>query len=293
MGLGKTIQAISYILSIRHAMGKLCDFLPFLVVAPLSTIENWRAEFATWAPDLNVVCYNGDKVSRDRIRDLEFFVDERDLESDSSSDDESSDSDRVRKPKKLRRTVKFDILLSSYEFILKDSKYLKGFDWESMIIDEGHRLKNEKGLSFQQLKEFKPRHIVLLTGTPMQNNIGELFTLLNFLDGRYVKEALEEKFSNLTGEEKVSELHTLLQPHILRRVKTDVLRELPEKVELIVPVSMTDLQRECYKAVLTKNSAALVQSNKRTMKVLNNVLNGLKIQVSDFLLTLLQAFTSA
>lgn len=281
MGLGKTIQAISYVLSLRHAMQNNCDYLPFLVVAPLSTLENWKKEFFLWAPDLNVICYTGDVESRAIIRNFEFYLDKGSdvLSSNDNYDsdlDPSSSSNSSESPEPLKdKIAKFDVLLTSYNFSMSDAKFLRAFEWESLIIDEGHRLKNEKAKAFQQLSKYRVRHRVIITGTPMQNNIKELFTLLHFIDNKHNISELERKFESLENQEQVRELHKLLKPHILRRMKSDVLKELPKKVEIIVPISMTDLQQQCYREILTGNFKTLVQGNKGSPSKLNNVLSGL------------------
>ena len=167
MGLGKTIQTVSFLYSLYkegHCKG------PFLVSAPLSTIVNWEREFEFWAPDMYVVTYMGDKDARIVIREHEF----------------SFDDGAIRGGPKAGRmkqgtTVKFHVLLTSYELISIDSTCLGSVDWAVLVVDEAHRLKNNQSKFFRVLTGYKLGYKLLLTGTPLQNNLEELFHLLNFL----------------------------------------------------------------------------------------------------------------
>ena len=167
MGLGKTIQTVSFLYSLYkegHCKG------PFLVSAPLSTIVNWEREFEFWAPDMYVVTYMGDKDARIVIREHEF----------------SFDDGAIRGGPKAGRmkqgtNVKFHVLLTSYELISIDSTCLGSVDWAVLVVDEAHRLKNNQSKFFRILSGYKLGYKLLLTGTPLQNNLEELFHLLNFL----------------------------------------------------------------------------------------------------------------
>ncbi|WOL15184.1 hypothetical protein Cni_G23965 [Canna indica] len=234
MGLGKTISACAFISSLY---GEFKAKLPSLVLVPLSTMPNWLAEFSLWAPHLNVVEYHGCAKARSVIRQYEWHA------SDPNKSDRSS------------KSYKFNVLLTTYEMVLVDTSHLRGISWEVLIVDEGHRLKNSSSKLFGLLNTFSFEHRVLLTGTPLQNNIGEMYNLLNFLQPVSFPSllAFEEKFNDLTTAEKVDELKKLVAPHMLRRLKKDAMQNIPPKTERMVPVELTSIQAEYYRAMLTKN----------------------------------------
>ncbi|XP_051119947.1 CHD3-type chromatin-remodeling factor PICKLE-like [Andrographis paniculata] len=274
MGLGKTIQSIAFLSS-------LCEenLSPHLVVAPLSTLRNWEREFATWAPHINVVMYVGTAQARSIIREYEFYL------------------PKDQKKKKKRRSgqvgsedkqdrIKFDVLLTSYEMINMDSTSLKPIKWECMIVDEGHRLKNKDSKLFSMLTQYSSRHRVLLTGTPLQNNLDELFMLMHFLDaGKFGSlEDFQEEFKDINQEEQIERLHKLLAPHLLRRVKKDVMTELPPKKELILRVELSSKQKEYYKAILTRNYQILTRKGGAQISLINVVMELRKLCCHPFML---------
>nr|CAD1819092.1 unnamed protein product [Ananas comosus var. bracteatus] len=234
MGLGKTVSACAFMSSLY------CEFrakLPCLILVPLSTMPNWLAEFASWAPHLNVVEYHGGAKARSIIRQYEWHA-----------------SDPIGSGK-ATKAYKFNVLLTTYEMVLADACHLRSVSWEVLLVDEGHRLKNSGSKLFSMLNTFSFQHRVLLTGTPLQNNIGEMYNLLNFLqpDSFPCLLAFEEKFNDLTTAEKVEELKKLVSPHMLRRLKRDAMQNIPPKTERMVPVELTSIQAEYYRAMLTKN----------------------------------------
>ncbi|KZV93790.1 hypothetical protein EXIGLDRAFT_645875 [Exidia glandulosa HHB12029] len=262
MGLGKTVQMTTLLgLLVKHH-----DAFPLLVIVPNSTLSNWLREFERWAPNVRVVPFYGEGKSRDIIKKYELYHD--------------------YVPKGYTSS-KFHVLLSTYESFtnVKDGyavftavKY-----WEAIVVDEGQRLKSDASLLFRRLTSLNARHRILMTGTPLNNNIRELFNLMNFLDPKEWADlpALEEKYSELT-EESVKELHERLKPYFLRRTKADVLK-LPPKNELIVPVSMSALQKTVYKSVIGQNAEllqALLQgkngAKNNKAKKLNNILMQLR-----------------
>ncbi|KAF2286829.1 hypothetical protein GH714_031186 [Hevea brasiliensis] len=234
MGLGKTVSACAFISSLYF---EFKASLPCLVLVPLSTMPNWLAEFALWAPNLNVVEYHGCAKARALIRQYEWHA---------------SDPNEMNKK---TAACKFNVLLTTYEMVLADSSYLRGVPWEVLVVDEGHRLKNSGSKLFSLLNTFSFQHRVLLTGTPLQNNIGEMYNLLNFLQPASFPSlsSFEEKFNDLTTAEKVEELKKLVAPHMLRRLKKDAMQNIPPKTERMVPVELTSIQAEYYRAMLTKN----------------------------------------
>ncbi|XP_074326394.1 protein CHROMATIN REMODELING 4-like isoform X2 [Apium graveolens] len=234
MGLGKTVSAGAFLSSLYFEFKAT---LPCLVLVPLSTMPNWMAEFSLWAPDLNVVEYHGSAKARAMIREYEWHA--------------SNPSGFSRKTV----SYKFNVLLTTYEMVLVDSSYLRAVPWEVLVVDEGHRLKNSSSKLFGMLNTFKFQHRVLLTGTPLQNNIGEMYNLLHFLQPDLFPSlsSFEEKFNDLATAEKVEELKKLVAPHMLRRLKKDVMQNIPPKTERMVPVELSSIQAEYYRAMLTKN----------------------------------------
>ncbi|XP_007551420.1 chromodomain-helicase-DNA-binding protein 3 isoform X4 [Poecilia formosa] len=263
MGLGKTIQTIVFLYSLfkeGHTKG------PFLVSAPLSTIINWEREFEMWAPDFYVVTYTGDKDSRAIIRENEFTFD---------------DSIKAgKKAFKLRREapIKFHVLLTSYELVTIDQTALKSIDWACLVVDEAHRLKNNQSKFFRRLNDYKIDYKLLLTGTPLQNNLEELFHLLNFLTPNRFNnlEGFLEEFADISKEDQIKKLHDLLGPHMLRRLKADVFKNMPAKTELIVRVELSPMQKKYYKLILTKNFEALNSKGGGNQVSLLNIMMDLK-----------------
>ncbi|XP_063755463.1 LOW QUALITY PROTEIN: chromodomain-helicase-DNA-binding protein 4-like [Eleginops maclovinus] len=264
MGLGKTVQTAVFLYSLYkegHSKG------PFLVSAPLSTIINWEREFEMWAPDMYVVTYVGDKDSRAVIRENEFSFEDNAIRG-------GKKASRMRKDS----SVKFHVLLTSYELITIDMAILGSIDWACLVVDEAHRLKNNQSKFFRVLNNYPLQHKLLLTGTPLQNNLEELFHLLNFLTPeRFSKlEIFLEEFADIAKEDQIKKLHDMLGPHMLRRLKADVFKHMPSKTELIVRVELSPLQKKYYKFILTKNFEALNTKGGGNQVSLLNVVMDLK-----------------
>ncbi|KAJ7356681.1 SNF2-family ATP dependent chromatin remodeling factor snf21 [Mycena albidolilacea] len=231
MGLGKTIQTISLITFLIESK-KMNG--PYLVIVPLSTMTNWSGEFAKWAPSLKVVAYKGNPAQR---RALQGEL----------------------------RVGYFHVLLTTYEYIIKDRPILCKIKWLHMIIDEGHRMKNTQSkLTVTLTTYYHSRYRLLLSGTPLQNNLTELWSLLNFTLPRIFNSVksfddwFNTPFANsgtgdkieLSEEEAllvIRRLHKVLRPFLLRRLKKDVESELPDKVEKVIKVRMSALQSQMYK----------------------------------------------
>ncbi|PON99206.1 histone H3-K9 methyltransferase [Trema orientale] len=273
MGLGKTIQSIAFLASLFED-----NISPHLVVAPLSTLRNWEREFATWAPQMNVVMYVGSSQARAVIREYEFYFpkSQKKLKKKKSGPVSESKQDRI----------KFDVLLTSYEMINLDTASLKPIKWECMIVDEGHRLKNKDSKLFSSMKQYASNHRVLLTGTPLQNNLDELFMLMHFLDaGKFGSlEEFQEEFKDINQEEQISRLHKMLAPHLLRRVKKDVMKDLPPKKELILRVELSSKQKEYYKAILTRNYQILTRRGGAQISLINVVMELRKLCCHPYML---------
>lgn len=228
MGLGKTLQTISFLGYLRHIMGITG---PHLVVVPKSTLDNWKREFTRWTPEVNVLVLQGAKEERAEL------IQER-------LKDES-----------------FDVCITSYEMILREKSHLKQFAWEYIIIDEAHRIKNEQSSLAQVIRLFNSRNRLLITGTPLQNNLHELWALLNFLlpDVFGESEAFDQWFSGQDRDQDtvVQQLHRVLRPFLLRRVKADVEKSLLPKKEVNLYVGMSEMQVKWYQKILEKDIDAV------------------------------------
>uniref|UniRef100_A0A8C1GE45 Chromodomain helicase DNA binding protein 5 n=1 Tax=Cyprinus carpio TaxID=7962 RepID=A0A8C1GE45_CYPCA len=264
MGLGKTVQTIVFLYSLYkegHSKG------PFLVSAPLSTIINWEREFEMWAPDFYVVTYTGDKDSRAVIRENEFTF-------------EDSTVKLGRKVFRMKKDtpIKFHVLLTSYELITIDQAVLGSIAWACLVVDEAHRLKNNQSKFFRILNGYRIYYKLLLTGTPLQNNLEELFHLLNFLTPERFNnlEGFLEEFADISKEDQIKKLHDLLGPHMLRRLKADVFKNMPAKTELIVRVELSPMQKKYYKFILTRNFEALNSKGGGNQVSLLNIMMDLK-----------------
>ena len=218
---------------------------PYLVIVPLSTMPNWISEFAKWAPAVNVLTYKGSPAVRKNL----------------------ADEMRATNPK-------FQVCLTTYEFIIRDRLALAKPRWVHMIIDEGHRMKNTQSkLSVTLQQHYVTRHRLILTGTPLQNNLPELWALLNFVLPKVFNsvqsfdEWFNAPFANTGGQDKIAlneeeqllvirRLHKVLRPFLLRRLKKDVESDLPDKVERIIKVKMSALQLKLYRQM--KDHGALV-----------------------------------
>nr|XP_057903220.1 chromodomain-helicase-DNA-binding protein 4a isoform X4 [Doryrhamphus excisus] len=264
MGLGKTVQTAVFLYSLYkegHSKG------PFLVSAPLSTIINWEREFEMWAPDMYVVTYVGDKDSRAVIRENEFSFEDNAIRGGKKASKMKKDS-----------SIKFHVLLTSYELITIDMAILGSIDWACLVVDEAHRLKNNQSKFFRVLNNYPLQHKLLLTGTPLQNNLEELFHLLNFLTPERFSnlDGFLEEFADIAKEDQIKKLHDMLGPHMLRRLKADVFKHMPSKTELIVRVELSPLQKKYYKFILTKNFEALNTKGGGNQVSLLNVVMDLK-----------------
>ncbi|KAI0268255.1 SNF2 family N-terminal domain-containing protein [Gloeopeniophorella convolvens] len=235
MGLGKTLQTISFLAYLKHQRTLPG---PHLVVVPKSTLQNWAREFAKWTPDFNIALLTGSKEERAEI------IANRLLPQD------------------------FEVCITSYEICLIEKSVLKKFSFEYIAIDEAHRIKNVDSILSQIVRSFLSRGRLLITGTPLQNNLKELFALLNFICPEiFIDYADLETFlhkddtSTDVDEEKskkvVEALHKILRPFLLRRVKSDVEKNLLPKKEINIYVGLTDMQKKWYRSVLEKDIDAV------------------------------------
>uniref|UniRef100_A0A7N8YI49 Chromodomain helicase DNA binding protein 6 n=1 Tax=Mastacembelus armatus TaxID=205130 RepID=A0A7N8YI49_9TELE len=255
MGLGKTIQSITFLYEIFN-MGIRG---PFLIIAPLSTITNWEREFRTWT-HMNVIVYHGSQISRQMILQYEMF--HRDPQGNTTPG-----------------VLKFHGLITTFEMIMADCPELKKLHWRCVVIDEAHRLKNRNCKLLEGLKLMNLEHKVLLTGTPLQNSVEELFSLLNFLEPlQFPSEStFLEEFGDLKTDEQVKKLQAILKPMMLRRLKDDVEKNLAPKEETIIEVELTNIQKKYYRAILEKNFSFLSKgANQHNMPNLINTMMELR-----------------
>ncbi|KAF4549455.1 Chromodomain helicase hrp3-like protein [Elsinoe fawcettii] len=249
MGLGKTVQTVSFMNWLRHERGQQG---PFLVIVPLSTMPAWADTLNNWAPDINYVIYNGNEASRRIIQDYELLVNGN------------------------TRQVKFHVLLTTYEYILLDAPFLSQLKWQFMAVDEAHRLKNRESQLYIKLMDFGIPSRLLITGTPLQNNLTELSSLMNFLMPGIVTLDEDIDLSSDTAKQKLDELNNAIKPFMIRRTKQKVESDLPPKTEKIIRVELSDVQLEYYKNILTRNYTALNQGAKGQKQSLLNIMMELK-----------------
>ena len=256
MGLGKTLQVISLLGFLKYVRG---EDGPHIVVAPLSVMNNWVMEIRKWCPELRCVAFHGPQTERDRIKREQLILGH------------------------------FDVMATTYEMLVADTHTCQRFHWGYIVLDEAHRIKNEKTLMGQAVRRLRSSQRLLITGTPLQNNMHELWSLLNFLypevlanadtfdkewkdkdksgeadadeevDGGDSAEAKEGNSENPLNQSLLSAAHALLSPLMLRRLKKDVLTsmQIPPKTELKIFVPLTEMQRFWYSGMLSGECASL------------------------------------
>ncbi|CAI6353834.1 unnamed protein product [Macrosiphum euphorbiae] len=255
MGLGKTIQAIAFLcfLSEMGISG------PLLVIAPLSTIPNWLSEFSKFAPQLKTLLYHGKDTQRSDIR---------------------SQFNTNYKVGNLNCTC---IVITTYEILRSDIQFLKKYHWKYITIDEGHKLKNSLTLTNKCLREFDCANKLILTGTPIQNNMNELWTLLNVLMPQLFNDVKDfsswfviddfygtnDRIINIATKDEILDIIVkILKPFILRRQKTETDLNLPPKKEIVIYAPITELQHKLYKATLSKEMNTLLNKELETQSEL-------------------------
>lgn len=231
MGLGKTLQTISLLGYLQHMRGIPG---PHIVIAPKSTLANWVKEVRRWVPSLSVIKLLGSKEQR-------------------------------AEQKEKIAEGKFNILVTSYEMAIIEKSALKKVNWYYLVIDEAHRIKNEKSVLSTVVRLFRTHCRLLLTGTPLQNNLHELWALLNFLLPEVFGSSDDfDQWFDIKGTtdpaEVIQKLHKILRPFLLRRLKSDVEKDLPPKKEIRLFVGLSPMQKEWYKKILKKDFAEISTS---------------------------------
>lgn len=240
MGLGKTVQSIS-------VMGYLAEqhnvWGPFLVIAPASTLHNWQQEITRFVPNLKVLPYWGNAKDRKILRK---FWD--------------------RKHISYNKDSEFHVLVTSYQLVVMDAQYFQKVKWQYMILDEAQAIKSSQSSRWKVLLGFNCRNRLLLTGTPIQNNMQELWALLHFIMptlfdshdefSEWFSKDIESHAQSNTklNQDQLRRLHMILKPFMLRRVKAHVQKELGDKVEKDVFCDLSYRQRAYYANLRSKIS---------------------------------------
>ncbi|XP_077211102.1 SNF2 domain-containing protein / helicase domain-containing protein isoform X2 [Tasmannia lanceolata] len=242
MGLGKTIMTIALLAHLACEKG---IWGPHLIVVPTSVMLNWETEFLKWCPAFKILTYFG------------------------------SAKERKFKRQGWLKPNCFHICITTYRLVIQDSKAFKRKKWKYLILDEAHLIKNWKSQRWQTLLNFNSKRRILLTGTPLQNDLMELWSLMHFLMPHIFQSHQEFKdwFSNpisgmVEGQEKVNKevvdrLHNVLRPFILRRLKRDVEKQLPSKFEHVIYCRLSRRQRNLYEDFIasSETQATLASAN--------------------------------
>mmetsp|Transcript_3759 Transcript_3759/g.5581 ORF Transcript_3759/g.5581 Transcript_3759/m.5581 type:complete len:1533 (-) Transcript_3759:135-4733(-) len=261
MGLGKTIQSIAFMAHLCEAKG---IWGPFLVIAPNSTLHQWQQEISKFCPTLNVLPYWGSQKERKIIR-------------------------KYWKPELLyKKDAAFHLLITSYHVVVADEKHFGRLKWHYMLLDEAQAIKNASSLRWKSLLNLKCRNRLLLTGTPIQNSMAELWALLHFIMPDFFDshEEFNEWFSkdiqgHAQGDKKrldahqLQRLHMILKPFMLRRVKKDVEHEMAPKIEVQVNCPLSARQKKLYDALKNKISMKDLLTN--TENLMNIVMQFRKV----------------
>ncbi|KAG8345458.1 putative transcription activator [Trypanosoma vivax] len=251
MGLGKTLQTISTLAYLKFSHGLPG---PHLVVCPKSVMGNWYREIRHWCPALRAYKFHG---SNDVRRQL------------------------IKAHLNPHEKIKYDIVVTTFEMVIEECTSLKNIPWQYLIVDEAHKLKNEESRSHTVLHSIPSNYRLIITGTPLQNNLKELWALLHFLAPRLFdnSESFQAWFDTASGQQDsdaLNNMHKVLVPLMIRRMKADVSTGIPPKKEIYVSCKLTKTQRRWYMHVLAKDAEALNKGSRGQMSVLSNVLMNLR-----------------
>eukprot|EP00934_Nitzschia_sp_Nitz4_P002372 Nitzschia sp. Nitz4//scaffold15_size197535//114083//119000//NITZ4_001588-RA/size197535-processed-gene-0.80-mRNA-1//-1//CDS//3329537745//2367//frame0 len=280
MGLGKTLQSIS-ILAYHWEYMKVQG--PHLIAVPKSTLSNWMNELNRWCPSLRAIRFHGSREERERLVE-EFFSKDAAAHDGKRPERQIMDEHGELVDDNSENPRQWDVCVTTYEVCNAEKKVLQRFPWKYLVIDEAHRLKNDASI-FEILDVFAVSyraHRDLPTySTPLQNNLRELWALLNFLlpDIFASADQFDEWFNLEIDDDEakknmISQLHKILRPFMLRRLKADVAKGLPPKTETIIMVGMSRMQKQLYKKLLLRDLDTFTGNNsgKNRTAILNIVM---------------------
>jgi len=278
MGLGKTLQTAAFVNLLVQKMHRPG---PFLVVVPLSTLAHWQREFVNWT-GLNTIVYHGSAEDRRTLREYEFAYPQDRPDSVGSNTIYLNKCAPAKRGKGGGGPWMATVVVCTPEMLVADdANELAAVPWEVLVVDEAHRLKNHNSKLATTLRKdmFTFKHKLLLTGTPIQNDMKEFWTLLNFIDPDNFPDMEEflEEYGAIKSKEKIDEMHETIRPYILRRLKEDVEKSVPPKEETLIEVELTLQQKQYYRALYEKN-VAFLQKNK-TKALDGPSLNNLAMQL--------------
>ena len=255
---------------------------PHLVCVPKSTLSNWMNELKRWCPSLRAIRFHGSREDR------EYMIDEYFHSKAASHDGKRPDKQIMDEHGELiddnsENPRQWDVCVTTYEMCNTEKKTLGKFAWKYLVIDEAHRLKNDASMFSTTVRSFQTANRLLLTGTPLQNNLHELWALLNFLlpDIFSSSEQFDEWFNLEIDDEDskknmISQLHKILRPFMLRRLKADVAKGLPPKTETILMVGMSKMQKQLYKKLLLRDLDAFTGSQSKNRTAVLNIVMQLR-----------------
>ncbi|NWH17227.1 INO80 ATPase, partial [Grus americana] len=268
MGLGKTVQSIALL---AHLAERENIWGPFLIISPASTLNNWHQEFARFVPKFKVLPYWGNPHDRKVIRK---FWSQKTL---------------------YTQDAPFHVVITSYQLVVQDVKYFQRVKWQYMVLDEAQALKSSSSVRWKILLQFQCRNRLLLTGTPIQNTMAELWALLHFIMptlfdsheefNEWFSKDIESHAENKSAidENQLSRLHMILKPFMLRRIKKDVENELSDKIEILMYCQQTSRQKLLYQALKNKISIDdLLQSSMGTTQQAQSTTSSLMNLVMQF-----------
>jgi SWI/SNF-related matrix-associated actin-dependent regulator of chromatin subfamily A member 5 len=277
MGLGKTLQSIS-ILAYHWEYLKIQG--PHLICVPKSTLSNWMNELKRWCPCLRAIRFHGSREDREQLIE-DYFTPQAAAHDGKRPDKQIMDENGELVDDNSDNPRRWDVCVTTYEVVNTERHTLSKFAWKYLVIDEAHRLKNDASMFSTTVRSFRTANRLLLTGTPLQNNLHELWALLNFLlpDIFSSADQFDEWFNLEIDDEEakknmISQLHKILRPFMLRRLKADVAKGLPPKTETIVMVGMSKMQKQLYKKLLLRDLDTFTGqgNNKNKTAVLNIIM---------------------